>query len=122
MQIIGEWFKNDSRAANKSNLNDTTTCKRLKATTKTKNCRMAAERPTAKTKNFEVNHQNVASKMPIKVKKQLTDQLTGLIQEQLLKVLAIRLGSIFKLQEFAFTAPSSTIQRVREKYPEYLRR
>lgn len=37
MQIIGEWFKNDSRAANKSNLNDTTTCKRLKATTKTKN-------------------------------------------------------------------------------------
>lgn len=35
--------------------------------------------------------------MPIKVKKQLTDQLTGLIQEQLMKVLAIRLASIFKL-------------------------
>ena len=50
--------------------------------------------------------------MPIKVKKQLTDQLTGLIQEQLLKVLAIRLASIFKLitKNFKSSLPRSLLR------------
>lgn len=54
--------------------------------------------------------------MPNGVKKPLTDQLAGLLQEQLLKVHAsityVHLQTSEKLQGVAFKAPSSTVQKV----------